>query len=262
MRLIIDGLVQGYADNTVLDGVSFEVGTGEIVGLLGPNGSGKSTLIKTVCNIMPPKSGDITIDGKSIRDYDSSELAKMVSYVPQSSNTAVYTTVMDTVLLGRRPYITWSYSDSDVGIAIESMERMDVVHLSDKNVSEVSGGQRQRVYLARSLTQQPSFFIFDEPTSALDLKFQMKTMIAMREIIRERDSGMLIALHDINLALNYTDKVVLIKDGKVFDSGPPSEAINEATIREVYGVETQIIQTETGRYILPIAPCDGDGGGF
>ncbi len=262
MRLEVRDLVQGYGRNTVLDGVSFHIDTGEIVALLGPNGSGKSTIIRTVCDIMPPKSGSILIDGNDVHSYDSTDLAKIISYVPQSSLTAVYTTAMDTVLQGRRPYIGWSYRPSDIDIAVESLERMNVESLSDKNVSELSGGQKQRVFLARSLAQDPDFFIFDEPTSALDLKFQMKTMITMREVIEERNAGMLIALHDINLALNYTDRVIMIKDRKIFASGDPRTTITSDSIREVYGVETEIVETGNGRYILPIAPCDGDGGGF
>ncbi|MBR4696968.1 MAG: ABC transporter ATP-binding protein [Candidatus Methanomethylophilaceae archaeon] len=262
MMLKVENLVQGYGSNTVLDGISFEVNTGEIVALLGPNGSGKSTIIKTVCDIMAPKSGSITIDGREVHDFDSSELAKVVSYVPQSSAAAVYTTVMDTVLVGRRPYIGWSYKNEDIEIAIDSMRKMNIESLSDKNVSELSGGQKQRVFLARSLAQDPDFFIFDEPTSALDLKFQMKTMISMRRIIKENGAGMLIALHDINLALNYTDKVIMIKDGKVLAFGDPKTTVTVDTIREVYGVDTEIIETKNGRYILPISPCDGEGGGF
>ena len=252
MKLETRDLVQGYGSSIILDGVSVSVSSGEIVALLGPNGSGKSTMIKTICDILPPKSGTVELDGTDIRTYDSSELAKIISYVPQSSNAAVYTTVMDTVLLGRRPYVSWTYRPEDIQIAASAMERMNVDHLSDHNVSELSGGQRQRVFLARSLAQNPDFFIFDEPTSALDLKFQMKTMISMREIIKESGSGMMIALHDINLALNYTDKVVMIKDANIRASGPPSTTITKQTIRDVYGVETEIIETGSGRYILPI----------
>ncbi|MBR2255720.1 MAG: ABC transporter ATP-binding protein [Candidatus Methanomethylophilaceae archaeon] len=262
MTLKVTDLYQSYGSHPVLEGVSFEVEKGEVVALLVPNCSGKSTIIKTVCDIMPPKGGTIEVDGADVHSYDSSELAKLISYVPQSAAAAVYTTVMDTVLLGRRPYIGWSYRPEDIDIAVKAMERMNVDSLSDKNVSELSGGQKQRVFLARSLAQDPDYFIFDEPTSALDLKFQMKTMISMKEIIHEKGAGMLIALHDINLALNYTDKVIMIKDRKVHRFGTPEETITAESIREVYGVETEIIETGHGRYILPIAPCEGEGGGY
>ena len=166
---------------------------------------------------------------------------------------------MDTVLLGRRPYVSWSYRKKDIDIAIESMKKMRVGKYSDRNVTDLSGGQRQRVFLARSLAQCPSFFIFDEPTSALDLKHQMNTMITMGEIVHELNAGMIIALHDINLALNYSDKVLMIKDHKAYAFGRPDEIITEDSIKDVYGVESHIIDTDEGRFILPVKPFNLEG---
>ena len=194
MRMDVDRISQGYGPRIVLEDITFSAESGEVVALLGPNGSGKSTLIRTLCGIMDPISGMVSIDGVSISDIDMTDLA----------SAGVFTTVMDTVLLGRRPYVTWSYREKDIDIAIESMERMRVGGYSERNVSDLSGGQRQRVFLARSLAQCPSFFIFDEPTSALDLKHQMNTMITMGDIVHNLNAGMIIALHDINLALNYS----------------------------------------------------------
>lgn len=259
MKIDVEGLVQGYGDNIVLDGITFSAESGEIVALLGPNGSGKSTLIKTICGIIDPREGSISIDGTSISDIDITDLAKLVSYVPQSTSSGVFTSVMDTVLLGRRPYVSWSYRKKDIDIAIESMKKMRVGKYSDRNVTDLSGGQRQRVFLARSLAQCPSFFIFDEPTSALDLKHQMNTMITMGEIVHELNAGMIIALHDINLALNYSDKVLMIKDHKAYAFGRPDEIITEDSIRDVYGVESHIIDTDEGRFILPVKPFNLEG---
>lgn len=135
---------------------------------------------------------------------------------------------------------------------------MNVDKYSERNVSDLSGGQRQRVFLARSLAQCASFFLFDEPTSALDLKHQMKTMIVMRDIVHRMDSGMIIALHDINLALNYADRVIMLKDHGIHSIGKPSEVITEESIRAVYGVESRIIDTLEGRFILPISPIESE----
>lgn len=256
MKLEVMNLSQGYGRNPALEDISFSAESGEIVALLGPNGSGKSTLIKTICGIMDPVAGDICIDGSSIRDIDTTDLAKLVSYVPQSMSSGVFTTVMDTVLLGRRPYVTWSYRDKDIDIAIEAMKRMRVDSYSDRDVSDLSGGQRQRVFLARSLAQCPSFFIFDEPTSALDLKHQMNTMITMSDIVHNMNAGMIIALHDINLALNYSDKVLMIRNHRTYAFGSPVDVITEESIRDVYGVDARIIEEEGGRFILPLKPSD------
>ncbi|WP_400151254.1 ABC transporter ATP-binding protein [Candidatus Methanarcanum hacksteinii] len=254
MRMSVRNLVQGYGSKTILDDLSFDVDTGEVLALLGPNGSGKSTLIKTICNIMEPRSGRILIDETPIEDIDITDLAKIVSYVPQSTAAATYTTVMDTVLLGRKPYVTWSYRQKDIDYALDAMKAMRIIGYSSRDVSDLSGGQRQRVFLARSLAQCPSFFIFDEPTSALDLKHQMNTMIKMREVVHDKGAGMVIALHDINLAMNYSDKVLMLKNGKIFAYGTPDETITEENIRAVYGVESRIMEAEGRRFILPMSP--------
>ncbi len=259
MRIEVESLCQGYGNNIVLNDMSFSAKDGEILALLGPNGSGKSTLIKTLCNIMSPMSGTVNIDGENLYDMELTDVAKLISYVPQSCPTSVFTKVIDTVLVGRRPYVSWTYSDKDIDIAIESMQAMRVEKLSDRNTSELSGGQRQRVFLARSLAQRPALFMFDEPTSALDLKHQMNTMITMRDLIREKNVGMIIALHDINLALNYSDKVMMIKDGGIYAMGDPETTITKENINAVYGVDAEIITSDTGgRYILPISPCNRD----
>lgn len=254
MRMSVRNLVQGYGSKTILDDISFDVDTGEVLALLGPNGSGKSTLIKTICNIMEPRSGQILIDETPIEDIDITDLAKIVSYVPQSTAAATYTTVMDTVLLGRKPYVTWSYRQKDIDYALDAMKAMRIIGYSSRDVSDLSGGQRQRVFLARSLAQCPSFSIFDEPTSALDLKHQMNTMIKMREVVHDKGAGMVIALHDINLAMNYSDKVLMLKNGKIFAYGTPDETITEENIRAVYGVESRIMEAEGRRFILPMSP--------
>ena len=254
MRMSVRNLVQGYGSKTILDDISFDVDTGEVLALLGPNGSGKSTLIKTICNIMEPRSGQILIDETPIEDIDITDLAKIVSYVPQSTAAATYTTVMDTVLLGRKPYVTGSYRQKDIDYALDAMKAMRIIGYSSRDVSDLSGGQRQRVFLARSLAQCPSFFIFDEPTSALDLKHQMNTMIKMREVVHDKGAGMVIALHDINLAMNYSDKVLMLKNGKIFAYGTPEETITEENIRAVYGVESRIMEAEGRRFILPMSP--------
>ena len=254
MRMSVRNLVQGYGSKTILDDISFDVDTGEVLALLGPNGSGKSTLIKTICNIMEPRSGQILIDETPIEDIDITDLAKIVSYVPQSTAAATYTTVMDTVLLGRKPYVTWSYRQKDIDYDLDAMKAMRIIGYSSRDVSDLSGGQRQRVFLARSLAQCPSFFIFDEPTSALDLKHQMNTMIKMREVVHDKGAGMVIALHDINLAMNYSDKVLMLKNGKIFAYGTPDETITEENIRAVYVVESRIMEAEGRRFILPMSP--------
>lgn len=249
MKLEVNGLEQGYGSSTILRDVSFSAESGEVVTVLGPNGSGKSTLIKTICRIMHPRAGSITIDGTDAFSIPGNDYAKLVSYVPQNPEFIGYSSVYDSVLIGRRPYVKWDYSKADIDKAAEAMTFMKVDDLYDRQVSELSGGQRQRVTIARSLAQDPGIYVFDEPTSALDLRNQLDTLKIMRSIIKERGTCMIIALHDLNLALRYSDKVLVISDSTVYGFGTPDEVITEEMIKHVYGVESEIVDSPRGRYV-------------
>ena len=251
MRFDINDLSQGYSKEPVIQDVTFSVSSGEIVCVLGPNGSGKSTLIKTLCNIMRPRTGEILIDGVSTKDIPKKEFAKHVAYVPQSSAAFGFTSVYDTVLAGRRPYINWDYSHEDIRIAADAMRTMGVAELHSKNLNDLSGGQRQRVHIARALTQNSEFFILDEPTSALDLHHQLETMKIMQNLCRNQGKGAIIALHDINLALNYCDRVIVLANHTIYSQGSAREVITEGMIRDVYGVHSRIVEDEYGRFIHP-----------
>ena len=249
MSLVVDSLKQGYRGHAVIHDVNMEVEKGEVVTVLGPNGSGKSTMIKTICNIMPPMGGSISIDGVNIRDIPKREYAKMVGYVPQMTLYFGNATVYDTVLVGRRPYVNWAYSSKDLQLAADAMIKMKVDDLYDHQVSELSGGQVQRVTIARSLVQDPDYYVFDEPTSALDLRNQLDTLKIMRGVIKENGSAMIIALHDLNLAFRYSDKVLVLKDGTMYDFGKTEDVITPEMIRDVYGVDAEIVEGSKGKFI-------------
>ncbi len=252
MIISADNVTQGYSSKVVIDDMSFEANTGEILSILGPNGAGKSTLIKTICNFHKPISGTISIDSQPVDEIDRKDLAKIIGYVPQNYTNMQQMSVIDTVLLGRKPYVEWSYSKSDFDIAQECMTKMRVLDLATKNIRELSGGQMQRVFIARALTQKPRFYMFDEPTSSLDLKHQINVMKLMKSTVKDEDTGVIIAVHDLNLALRYSDKVLMIKDKKIYDIGKPADVITEQAIMDVYGVKAKIIDTEDGPFILSI----------
>ncbi len=249
MRMDVVDLFQGYGSNIIIKDVSFSAELGEVVSILGPNGSGKSTLIKTMCNIMKPKSGDIRIDDVGIADISKKDFAKKVAYVPQSSEVFGVTSVYDTVLAGRRPYIDWDYRSEDIRIAADAMRTMGVDKLHSKSLSELSGGQRQRVHIARALAQNSGFFVLDEPTSALDLHHQLETMKIMKELCKNQNKGAIIALHDLNLALNYCDRVIILSNNTIYDQGPAKDVITEEMIHKVYGVRARIFDDEFGSFI-------------
>lgn len=250
MKFEIKDLHYNYGSKEVLHGIDFTVNSGEVVALLGPNGSGKSTLIRTACNIDRPTSGHILIDGEDMASKDLEELAKIISYVPQSGQYAEYDTVLDTVLVGRSPYMGWEPSEKDLEIVQTAMEYMGVLDLANQFINELSGGQRQRVFISRSIAQSPELFVFDEPTSSLDLKYQFESMKMMSDLVHRNNSMMLVALHDLNLALRFSDRIVMIKDGSVVSDGPPEEVLTPELIESVYGVKTMITDTEQGRFIL------------
>ncbi len=251
MRIKIEDLHQGYNKNEILHGINAHADTGEIVALLGPNGSGKSTLIRTISCLIPPISGKIMMDDIDLNSLSIEERAKRISYVPQSFSYMPFTTVLDTVLTGRNPYMGWEPSDEDLAIAEESLKMLGILELATTSINELSGGQRQRVFIARALCQDPNFFIFDEPTSSLDLKYQIETMKKMRNIVSQKNAGLIIAVHDLNLAFRYADRILLLKDGNIICDGNPTEVINEISVMTAYSVKCIMSDTEHGKFIFP-----------
>ncbi|MFZ0004285.1 MAG: ABC transporter ATP-binding protein [Methanoregula sp.] len=251
MELVIDQISKSYGQQWVLDSVSFTMGEGEIVALVGPNGSGKSTLIKTIATILDPTVGTITLDGKDIRGIDPIELAKRVGYVPQSFSYTLYSTVFETVLMGRRRYITWSVSDEELSRVQEALDSLEIGNLAGKFIDELSGGERQKVFIARALAQDPELFLFDEPTSALDVRYQIEVMETMHQITREQKSSMIVAVHDLNLAYRYADAVVVLNRGRMIAYGKPPDILTPDCISSVYGIDSFAIENEYGQFIVP-----------
>lgn len=249
MTLVADSIRQGYGDNVVIDGISFELEKGSLISVLGPNGSGKSTLIRTVCGMMKPWSGSLSVDGKDISDMEPKELSRNLGYVPQRYMQTDYLKVFDAVLIGRAPYMSWSYSRDDFEHAENAMVRMDVMDLADRYVNDLSGGQLQKIIIARALAQDPNYFILDEPTSALDLKNQMVALRTVKDIVSEGRSGALVALHDLNLAMRFSDETIMLKDGRVYAMGRPEDVITEESIRDVYGVSSEVYEGRNGRFV-------------
>ena len=251
MELVIDQVSKSYSGQRVLDTISFSLGEGEIVALVGPNGSGKSTLIKTIATILKPTAGTIALDGVEIRTIDPVELAKMLGYVPQGFSYTLYSTVFETVLMGRRRYIRWSVSDEELSRVQRSLDALEMGDHAGKFMDELSGGERQKVFIARALAQEPRIFLFDEPTSALDIRYQIEVMETMRRITREQQTSMIVAVHDLNLAYRYADAVVVLNKGRMAAYGKPCDVLTPECIRSVYGVDSFAVENEYGKFIVP-----------
>ena len=264
MELVLDNVCVDYDGYRAIDGVSLALGAGEVLGLLGPNGSGKSTLIKAVAGVLRPAAGSVRIDGRDVVGMGLNEAARQIGYVPQSAPVAYHSTVTEAVLLGRKPYIRWGVSRDDLVIVERSLRAMDIEALAGKPVGQLSGGEQQKVAIARALAQEPRVFLFDEPTNNLDLKHQIEVLELARALASSRGTSTLVALHDLNLALAYCDRVVLLAGGRVRACGRPADVLTPGNIREVYGVEVTVHDWEQGRFIVPCrarAPAAGEGGG-
>ena len=231
----------GYNKHTVVKGVSLELCSGEIVGLIGPNGSGKSTLLKAMCGLLQPSSGHVMLDGIEIAKISRETLACKIGVVPQLPSLPDSFTVLDTVLMGRYPHLGLMRYESkkDIAIVCEAIRRTGIEHLIDRRVGETSGGERQRVVIARALAQEPRFLLLDEPTAHLDIQHQLEVMELVTSLAGS-GLGIAIALHDFSLASRFCHRLVMLKDGSVFKEGTPKDVMTTENIKQVFGVTAMI----------------------
>jgi len=251
VNITIKSLTFGYNGSMILDGLNLVVEDSEVLGLVGPNGSCKTTLIKCIDKILKPK-GSILIDGRDIDTVSRTDLAKRLGYVPQSSSTPLATTVFDTVLMGRRPHISWRVSDSDLDKVADILGLLHLEYLAMRDFSQLSGGQKQKVLIARALAQEPEVLLLDEPTSSLDMKHQLEVMETISSLVKEKKISAVMALHDLNLASMFVDKLAILKGGKIYAAGEPIDLLNAKNIRDVYGVEAVVMNNLDRPYIVPL----------
>ena len=231
----------------VLKDVSFSVEPGQFLAILGNNGVGKSTLLKCFNHILKPDAGSVLLDGENLLAMPSREVAKRVAFVSQAvPNTQM--TVHDVVMLGRRPYMKWGFTEQDHNIVHDAMHRLDVEDMRGRFLNQLSGGEKQKVILARALAQQPKVLLLDEPTSALDIQNQYQVLKLVREICGKDKITAIVVIHDLNLALRFCDRFLLLKDGQVYRYGDCS-VLDQQALQEVYGVNGKVIEVE-GRHMV------------
>lgn len=232
----------------ILHGIDCEVKQGELVSVLGPNGCGKTTLVKCINRIHDPWSGRIQMGDKELQICSHNEIAKRIGYVPQVSSGALSGTVIDFILLGRRQYLNWRLKEEDLLAVMDVLERLNIREFANRDFGSLSGGQRQKVLVARALLQTPELYIFDEPTSNLDLKNQIEIMELARGIVDHEGKSVIMVVHDLNMALHYSDRIILMNNGTVSAQGTPEVVLTSENIQTVYGVKTRL---ESGGYINP-----------
>ncbi len=241
MQLKIDDLVFSYSSVPVLNDVTLDLNGPKLISILGPNGVGKSTLIHCINKILTPVSGTVMIDGQDVGGIKLKDMAKIIGYVPYSSNDTFPLTVVDTVLMGRHPYSTWNSLDHDLDIVYDTLERLGISDLAMRPFNELSAGQHQKVMLARGLVQEPKVLLLDEPTSNLDVRHQLDVVKMLRELSREKNMLVVMICHDINIAAKFSDEIILLDKGTVYAVGTPDEVITPSNLEEVYGVESVVI---------------------
>jgi iron complex transport system ATP-binding protein len=239
IELEMQNVSLGYNHQPILKNISLKASPGELVGLIGPNGCGKSTLIKALSRIINPLSGRILIDGKLISGIPRRELACLVGVVPQIPLLPSTFSAFEIVLMGRNPHLGLFQSEGlrDWNLAIQAMEKTATQSLADRHVNELSGGEIQCLLIARVLVQETKAILLDEPTANLDIGRQVEILDLMKELCRSNRLTVLAALHDLNLAAQYCDRLVLIHNGHIHVEGKPSEVITDANIKQVYGAE-------------------------
>ncbi|NMA01151.1 MAG: ABC transporter ATP-binding protein [Clostridia bacterium] len=253
----VENLDFGYYDDLILKDLNFWIKKGSFVTIIGPNGSGKSTLLKTLSKLILPDKGNILLENTNLLKLKPLELARHMAVVPQTFNIDFPFTVLETVLMGRSPFLKRfeTESEQDLALAQWAMELTNTWHLRDRAVTELSGGELQRVIVARALTQEPKIILLDEPTAHLDIQHQMELLELLENLNQKNGLTVVTVLHDLNLASLFSEYVILMKEGKIFAMGETTEVLTPQNIREVYNMEVTLSHNPlTGKYnITPIA---------
>lgn len=241
--LEINSLSVAYGRQLALEDVSFSVRQGEVVALIGPNGAGKSTLIRAASGVLPALRGNVRVDGVELKLLSPAERARRLAVVPQARNLPPAFTVFETVLLGRTPYLGWmgQASETDRKFVWRALQHTQLTALAERRVGELSGGEQQRVLMARALAQETPILLLDEPTTHLDLQFQAEVLNLARNLANNHHKAVLMALHDLNLAGLYADRVVMLVNGRMQFVGAPHEVLTEHNLTAVYKVPVHVM---------------------
>ncbi len=231
-----------YGERTILHDISLQTQPGEFLTLIGPNGSGKSTLLKGICGLLKPFQGSVQLDGRPLAGYSRAQIACNIALMPQSAFLPDLFTAMEIVLMGRTPHLGLLRYEgsSDVLAAANAMEATETARLAGRRVNQLSGGERQRVLIARSLAQEAGILLLDEPTANLDINHQAGILDFLKKLCRDKGLAIVSALHDINLASQYGDRIIALKDGTIYKEGGPHEVIEPHTLREAFGIDVAV----------------------
>ncbi|MGW0176482.1 ABC transporter ATP-binding protein [Rhodococcus sp. NPDC003322] len=242
-RLAAENLVVGYGDRVIIDGLDLQIPAGVVTTIIGPNGCGKSTLLRSLGRLLKPRSGRVLLDGKAISQMRTKDVARTLGMLPQAPVAPEGLTVADLVSRGRHPHQSWlrQWSSDDEGEVAKALALTGVSDLADRAIDELSGGQRQRAWISMALAQGTDILLLDEPTTYLDLAHSVEVLDLVDRLHSELGRTVVMVLHDLNLAIRYSDRLVVMSKGSVVASGTPSEVISPELLLEVFGLEARVI---------------------
>jgi len=259
--LNVCGLAFGYTSSHTLKDVNITAQQGEFISLMGPNGSGKTTLMRCINKILKIQGGSVKIDGNDTLGLSRDSISRLCTTVPADIPTDFSLNTRDFVMLGRSPYITniWWESEEDHDIVEKAMWDFGILHYSERKLHELSSGERARALLAKGVVQMPKLMMVDEPSAHLDLKYKVQVMEMLRGLSK---SGItvIMASHDINLVTRYSDKIMMLSDGRIVSYGRPDEVITKDSIKEVFNIDVKVIVDEGVPYVIPSPPTHDDVG--
>ena len=238
----VDGVSVRLGGTTILTEIDAAVGTGRLVGLIGPNGAGKTTLLRTINGIVTPAAGAVRVDGIRVDEANPRAVSRRVATVPQDTTLAFDFTVEDVIGMGRTPYRSRIAGRDPAGPerVRRAMERTQTLEFADRPIGQLSGGERQRVILARALAQDTPVLLLDEPTASLDINHQVRTFELIRSLVAAGEKTIMAAIHDLNLAAHYCDKLFLLGDGRLLAAGEPAEVLTEDRLSRAFGTEAVV----------------------
>ncbi len=253
-------IIVSYGERDIVKNLNVKIPERKISVILGANGCGKSTLLKTFCRLMQPKSGSIILNSKDIKCMNTKDVARHIGLLPQASIAPEGITVGELVSRGRYPYRKFlaPLSNMDYRAISDAMEAMKITDLKDKYVDELSGGQRQRVFIALALAQETDVLFLDEPTTYLDIAYQIEILDLLKELNEKKKTTIVMVLHDINFSAKYADHIFAMKDGSLIKEGTPHEVITADTMREIYGIESVVMNDPVSGcpFMIPCSSID------
>ncbi|MBN2453467.1 MAG: ABC transporter ATP-binding protein [Candidatus Omnitrophica bacterium] len=254
MNLVLQAVEFSYPSVPVLKGVSLGLKSGEMLAIAGRNGSGKSTLIRCMNRILKCRRGHIVLCGEEVKNLRRMDIARKMAYHPQKTSYNFPITVFEAVLMGRYPHSEWDGDKDGEGHVHEALKMLGIEDLALRDFNEISGGQQQKVVIARAIAQEAKILLLDEPTSDLDIRCQLEVMDTIRRLVKERGISAVVAIHDLNLASRYCDRIVMLNKGVICGAGTPREVLTPENIASVYGVDASVHESGGILHIIPRKP--------